>query len=151
MAHVNRYRSGRVSEVRGSIHAGDVVEIGDLVALSSGYFKDYDLLAQSTEVFHDTFVGVLVEGGTNGQETTDTPALVYTDGEFEYPLSVAANAAHPIGDLVGAAGAQIVDFVNAGNFQEAIGRLARPCLVGDTTVLVRIMSVAMAPVALSPA
>ena len=63
--------------------------------------------------------------------------------EFEFPLDVPAAAAHPAGDMVAAAGSQVVAFTATA--ADRVGKLARACAVGDTTVLIRINTIIMAP------
>lgn len=147
MASVQRKRGGPSAPVKGMIDAGDEVHIGDLVGLSGGYVRPASEL-NNTAGFHDEFLGVLVEGATTGDETEDTPCLVETTGDFEYPLPSAAVATWPLGTYMGGSlsgGAiqnQVVDIANTST--EAVGKLARAVEVGDTNVLVRIQSVVMA-------
>ena len=148
MANVQRKRSGPTDVVKGKIDAGVVAEIGDIVGYDGTYVKPASAYSDSqTEAFHDEFLGVLVGGATTGDETEDTPCLVETVGNFEFPLATALVAAKGLGQLIGTADAgstlydQVVDLTNTTN--EAIGKLARPGVVGDTSVLVAIKSVVM--------
>jgi hypothetical protein len=70
MANVQRYRTGRISEVRGVVLAGVLAEIGDLVALDSNKVTTFTGLATTSALFADKFLGVLVQGATVGTETT---------------------------------------------------------------------------------
>ena len=72
-------------------------------------------------------------------ETTDTPCLVYTEGEFEFPLSATAAAIVDVGGLVSANADQVV--ATGAVIADAIGRLCKPIAVGDTTCMVKIQSV----------
>jgi hypothetical protein len=115
------------------------------VALISGKVETFTSAALSAPNFRTSFLGVLVQGATRGTETTDTTCLVYTDGEFEFPLSGgAAGAAVEIGGLIAAAADQAVTtgaILGAAGTGNAIGRLARRVEVGDVNVLVKIESV----------
>jgi hypothetical protein len=139
MANVQRYRTGRISEVRGVVFAGVLAEIGDLVALDSNKVTTFTGLATTSALFADKFLGVLVQGATVGTETTDTACLVYTEGEFEFPLSATAAAIVDVGGLVKATADQVV--ATGSVIADAIGRLCKPVAVGDTTCVVKIQSV----------
>src|SRR5262245_5363936 len=145
MADYQRYRSGPVSEVKSRIKAGVQADVGDLVTMvTAGKLDTFTSAAVTAAVFRTTFAGVLTQGHTAGSETTDTPALVYTYGEFEFDLSAAAGAAVEIGGLVAAFADQVVStggVLGAAGTGTAIGRLARRVEVGDTRALVRIESV----------
>src|SRR5262245_33911547 len=144
---VQRYRSGPISEVRSRVKAGVDAEVGDLVALNaSGQLETFTSGAYTSATFRTPFLGVLVQGGTRGTETADTPALVYTAGEFAFPLSAPAGAAVQIGGLVKATASQVVatgGVLGAAGTGDAIGRLARAVAVGDTECLVEIQSSVM--------
>lgn len=143
MSDVQRYRSGPVSEVKGFVKAGVLAEVGDLVALNAGLVETFTSLAGSATAFRAKFLGVLVQGATRGTETQNSPCLVYTFCEAEFPLSVSpAVAAVVLGAYVAASADQIVTCGAGGAaVVDAIGRLARAIAVGDTTCLVRIESV----------
>jgi hypothetical protein len=139
MANVQRYRTGRISEVRGKVKAGVQADIGDLVALNANKVETFTSLATTVALFADKFLGVLVEGATSGTETTDTPCLVYTEGEFEMPLSATAAAVVDVGGLVSAQADQSV--ATGAAIADACGRLAKQVQIGDTTCVVKIQSV----------
>ena len=145
MPSVQRYRSGRIAEVKTLVRAGVTASVGDLVCVATaGHVDNYSSSGLTPATFRTAFLGVLAQGATKGNETTDSPALVYTFCEAEFPLNVAAAAALDPGGLVAAAGDQTVStgaVLGAAGTGTAIGRLARPVLVGDTTALVRIESV----------
>src|SRR5262245_9011776 len=149
MVDVQRYRSGPYSEVKSKVRAGVDAEVGDLVALNaSGQLETFTSGSYTSATFRTLFLGVLTQGGTRGTATADTTALVYTSGEFEYPLSAPAGAAVQIGGLVKATASQVVatgGVLGAAGTGDAIGRLARAVAVGDTTCLVAIASSIMAP------
>src|SRR5262245_34519635 len=98
MADNQRYRSGPISEVKTRVKAGVDAEVGDMVALNaSGQLETFTSGSYTSATFRTLFLGVLVQGGTRGTETTDTTALVYSAGEFEFPLSAPAGAAVNVG------------------------------------------------------
>jgi hypothetical protein len=144
MSDNQRYRSGTISEVKSKVRASVQADVGDLVALISGKVETFTSAALSAANFRTSFLGVLVQGATRGTETADTPCLVYTDGEFEFPLTGAAGAAVDIGGLIAASADQIVatgGILGAAGTGTAIGRLARRVEVGDVNALVKIESV----------
>jgi hypothetical protein len=144
MSDQQRYRSGNIAEVKSKVKAGVLAEVGDLVALISGKVETFTSAAVSSAVFRTSFLGVLVQGATRGTETTDTTCLVYTEGEFAFPLSAPAGAAVDIGGLVKATADQVVatgGVLGVAGTGDAIGRLARRVEVGDTEALVKIQSV----------
>jgi hypothetical protein len=144
MADNQRYRSGPISEVKSVVKAGVLAEVGDLVCLTGTGSKVVETIVSSgltATTFRAAFLGVLVQGATRGTETANSPCLVYTTGEFEYPLSVAAAAALPIGNLVEIVSDQVVTAAAGTTIANGIGRLAKPIAVGDTTCLVKIESV----------
>jgi hypothetical protein len=141
---IQRYRQGPVSEVKSRVKAGVLAEIGDLVALIAGKVETFTSAALTSANFRTSFLGVLVQGATRGTETADTPCLVYTTGEFEFPLSAPAGAAVEIGGLVKATADQIIatgGVQGAAGTGDAIGRLVRRVEIGDTTCVVEVMSV----------
>jgi len=130
--------------VKSRVAAGVQADVGDLVALISGKVQTFTSAALTSANFRTSFLGVLVQGHTTGTETTDSTCLVYTFGEFEFPLSAAAGAAVDLGGLVAATADQIVAtgaILGAAGTGTAIGRLARRIEVGDTTAIVKIESV----------
>lgn len=133
--------------MKSKVKAGVDAEVGDLVALNaSGQLETFTSGSYTSATFRTLFLGVLVQGGTRGTETTDTTALVYTAGEFEFPLSATAVAVVNLGGLVKATASQIVatgGVLGAAGTGDAIGRLARRVEIGDTTALVKIESVIM--------
>jgi hypothetical protein len=139
VANVQRYRTGTISEVRGKVKAGVLAEIGDLVALNANKVETFTSLATTVALFADKFLGVLVQGATVGTETTDTDCLVYTSGEFEFPLSATAAAVVDVGGLVSAQADQSV--ATGALIADACGRLCKAVAVGDTTCMVKIQSV----------
>ena len=153
MANKQRYRSGPYSTVPVRIDAGDEVFIGDLMGKSGNYADSFGNLALGTEAFHDVFIGVLVEGQTTGDEEEDSDALVADQGEFEFDLATTADQEWPVGSIVGATGSQQVQLMTGedANLDEAVGRLAKRVVSGDTTCLVRIDSTVMKGGAQAPA
>lgn len=149
MANVQRKRSGPSAPVKSKIQAGNIVQVGDLVGQSGGYVKAAeDYSDAQTSSFHDVFLGVLVSGATTGDETDDTECLVETTGDFEFDC-VPLPGDKEVGTLVGASdgGSTLANqSVAVTTAAEAIGRLAKPGVSGDTTCLVRIKSVIMADV-----
>lgn len=143
MANVQRWRRGQSAPVKGKILAGNVAEIGDLMGTSGQYFAPAnDSTDSQTGTFRDVFVGVLIEGATTGNETTDTECLVETVGEFEYPC-VPLPGDKPVGTHMGPSdgGANLSNQELAvTTSSESIGLLAQPGKSGDTTCLVRIKS-----------
>jgi len=145
VADFQRYRSGPASEVPSKIKAGVQADVGDLVAMvTAGKLDTFTSAALTAANFRTSFAGVLVQGHTTGNESVDTNCLIYTYGEFEFPLSAAAGAAVEIGGLVAAQADQVVTtgaVLGAAGTGTAIGRLARRVEVGDVTAIVRIESV----------
>jgi|SRR5262245_5206060 len=139
MSNVQRYRRGPISESPSVVKAGVQADVGDLVALNAGKVETFTSMATTVALFADKFLGVLQQGYTVGTETTDSPCLVYTEGDFEYDLSAPAGAAVDLGGLVSAASDQTV--ATGAAIADACGRLARRVEAGDTKCLVRIQSV----------
>lgn len=142
-----RKRSGLSAHVKCKIQAGDIVQVGWPVAKSGQYVVPPDAFTDSqTSSFGSASVGVLVSGGTTGDETTDTECLVETEGEFEYdcvPLPGDQAVGTPMGPADG--GSTLSNTTMAVTVaSEAIGRLARPGKSGDTKCLIRIKSAVMA-------
>jgi hypothetical protein len=104
MADVFRYRYGDMKPVRCAVASATVIEIGDLVYLSSGAalpassLADAGTKAQNQEAFHDAFLGVAMSRSRDGDAD---PITVATAGVFEFPM---ASASLALGQLVGAAG-----------------------------------------------
>jgi hypothetical protein len=146
MASIQRYRSGVISEVKSLVAAGVQADVGDLVALigTPGKLQTFTSAALTPPNFRTNFAGVLVQGYTRGTETTDSKALVYGHGEFEFDLNVPAVAVVDVGGLVAAFADQVVTtgaILGVAGTGTAIGRLARRVEIGDVTALVRIESV----------
>ena len=144
MADTQRYRTGSISEVKGRVRAGVAAQVGDLCALVSGKVETFASSTLTSATFRTSFLGVLVQGATRGTETVDPTCLLYTEGEFEYPLSATAAAVVDVGGLVAATANQIVAtgaVLGAAGTGTAIGRLARTVQIGDTTAIVKITSV----------
>jgi hypothetical protein len=139
VASTQRYRTGPIHEFKSVVKAGVLAEIGDLVALNAGKIDTYTSLATTAALFADKFAGVLQQGATLGTETTDTPCLVYAEGEFEFDLTAPAGAAVDIGGLVSAQSDQTI--ATGAVIADACGRLARRVEVGDTKALIRVQSV----------
>lgn len=150
---VQRYRHGNVTQLRGQIAAGNKVVIGDLVGVDGQYFSDFDTLNAGTGGYHDVHAGVLMDGGTTGNETVDTTDAVVGYGAiFEFPLDSTVDVARPVGWPVAAVGNQTVSLLSGlGDLSESIANLAKPAVVGDTTVWVLVHSVVMegGPVAIA--
>lgn len=148
MANVQRYRSGPQRVVTGLIDAGDTASIGDLVGLAAGYvFSAAEYSDSQTAAFHDLFLGVLIEGATNGDETSDTQCVVAISGDFEFDCAALPANKITVGQAFGPAdGGSTLDPQTVAPTlatTEAIGKLARQALAGDTTVVVSIRSVVM--------
>ncbi len=146
MSNVQRKRTGQSAPVKAKIQASNVVEIGDLVAISGAYVAPaVDFSDASTVSFHDSFLGVLIEGATTGNETSDTDCLVETVGEFEYPC-VPLPGDQVVGTHMGPSdgGAQLSNQELAKTTStESVGQLSQPGKSGDTTCIIRIKSVVM--------
>ncbi len=146
MSSKQRYRSGPQSVVTGKIQASVTAEIGDLVGLSGNYVVPASTYSDSqTGAFEAVFLGVLIEGATNGDETTDTDCVVATSGDYEFDIAPLA-ATTPVGTPVAPAdaGSTLADQeVAPTTAAEAIGKTSRHALQGETTVTVSIRSVVM--------
>jgi hypothetical protein len=144
VASTQRYRTGRISEVKGKVKVGVLAEVGDLVALLAGKVETFTSAALTSANFRTNFLGLLAEGATRGTETADTACLVYTECEAELPLSAPAAAVVDVGGLVKATADQIVatgGVLGVAGTGDAIGRLARTVQIGDTSALVKLTSV----------
>ena len=149
MANVMRWRYGDTRPVLAPVGGGTVVEIGDLVMLSSGSaspaasLPDTGTKAANQEAFHDVFLGVAMQSST---EEDTAPIRVATAGVFEFDCP---SATCNVGDLFGAdenAGgtellAQTATKVAACNL--AIGRCVKRLAAAGTKVLVEIESTVM--------
>lgn len=145
MANKQRYRRGPQKLVKGLIDAGVKAQVGDLVALVSNYVTPASLSGLTTVAgFKAAFLGVLVEGATSGEETSDTPCLVATEGVFEFDLASALGAALHVGKTIGpvAVSSVVQDQTVAGvaDRDSAIALLAEEAPVGATTLLIEIFS-----------
>ena len=136
-----RYRSGPSAPVRSRIQGGTglIFSVGDLVYQAAGYVLPASQLANAAlATFDSNFLGVLKNGATVGTETLDQNVLVEATGDHEYDLATPAATASPEGTFMGVAtGAtnllnQTVVVVAAQ--AQAIGALAKPIAVGDTTI-----------------
>jgi hypothetical protein len=158
MADTFRYRYGDMKPVRVAVASATVIEIGDLVYLSSGAAlpatsqADAGTKAQNQEAFHDAFLGVAMSRSRNGDAS---PITIATSGVFEFDL---ASATLAIGSLVGAAGTgeagavgvanQTVESVATANL--AIGR-TQEAIASKTKVKLEIVSTVLygGPVAMA--
>ena len=150
MADNFRYRYGETNPVTVPVASATVINIGDLVYVSSGNalpasaLADAGTKAQNQEAFHDAFLGVAEQRSLAGE--TD-PIRVATSGTFEFDI---ASATLALGALVGAAGTgvdgavgvadQTVESVATPNL--AIGRV-QEAITSRTKVKVNIDSVIM--------
>jgi hypothetical protein len=150
MADTFRYVYGDTNPVMAAVASATVIEVGDLVYLSSGAalpasaLADAGTKAQNQEAFHDLFLGVSEQRSRAGDAD---PIRVATTGTFEFDI---ASATLALGALVGAAGTgeagavgvanQAVESVATPNL--AIGRV-REAIASKTKVKVNIESVIM--------
>lgn len=115
MSDVFRYRYGDMKPVKVAVASATVIEIGDLVYLSSGAalpatsLADAGTKAQNQEAFHDAFIGVAMSRSRNGD---DDPIIVATAGVFEF---ASASASYALGNLVGPIGTGAGDAVGLAN------------------------------------
>lgn len=156
MANVMRWRYGDTNPVTMPVDSADVIEIGDVVYLSSGVAKPAFLiddiggagpadLAAAQEQLHDALIGVAMQYSAAGK--TD-PIRIATSGVFELN---SASATYELGDRVGAddnAGGdalenQQVIGVTATSPELSIGRVAKRVPAAATKVLVEIRSTVM--------
>jgi hypothetical protein len=145
MADVMRWRYGETSPVMLPVQAGTVIEIGDLVylstdhALSAAAQANQGTKAANQQLFHNNFAGVAMQQSRNGD--TD-PIRVATTGVFSFDC---ASATFEIGALIGAEqptsgtvlANQIVATVGAENL--SVGRCAKRVNPAGTCVLVEIV------------
>ena len=145
-----RFRHGETNPVMAAVASATVIEIGDLVYLSSGEILPASALAdagteaQNQEAFHDLFLGVAEQRSRAG----DTDRIrVATSGVFEFDC---ASASLGLGALVGSAGTGAGDAVGVANQivksvatpNLAVGRVAE-ATTSATKVKVAIDSVIM--------
>ncbi|MBR9800546.1 hypothetical protein GYB59_02065 [bacterium] len=97
------YRYGEVDSRRLPVESATVIEVGDIVCVSSGnaipaadVAWDTDL-ATTQEAAHDVFAGVALQRSKAGETN---PITIATRGGFEFPIAAATFAA---GDLFGSA------------------------------------------------
>ena len=146
MANTMRWRYGETNPVVLPVASATVIEIGDLVYLSTTAKPASALtygasLAATQEAFHDLFAGVAMQQSRAG-DTQDI--RVATSGVFEF---VAASATFDVGARVGVddnAGAtalvnQQVIAVNAANPELSIGYCAKRVNPAGTSVLVDVI------------
>lgn len=146
MANTMRWRYGETNPVVLAVDSATVIEIGDLIYLSSGEAKpagdqaDQSSEAANQEAFHDAFAGVALQQSRAGDST---PIRVATTGVFEF---VCVSDTFEVGELIGvdeaasgtALESQVVASVSTANL--AIGRCAKRVPAADTRVLVDIVS-----------
>lgn len=147
MADVMRWRHGDTNPVVVPVASATVIEIGDLVYLSSGNalpatsLADAGTKAQNQEAFHDAFIGVSTSRSRAGD---DSPITVATTGVFEFDC---ASASLALGTLVGPIGTGAGDAVGVANQSVesvatanlAVGRVNK-ATTSATKVLVEIVS-----------
>ena len=93
MSNVMRHRYGAKNPVLVQVASGTVVEVGDLIALVSGYGKTFFQIAGAgrtnasmADCVQD-FAGVVMQASASGETT---PIRVATTGTFEYPCVAAS-------------------------------------------------------------
>lgn len=155
MANKQRYRHGPQKVVTGVIQAGKVAEIGDLMlrdwtgngeyVMSAGSQTATSATDEDEDHLHDEFLGVLIEGATTGDETTDTPCVIGYGAVYEFDLNDTANTQYAPGTRVIPVDAgsfmspnQVALSEGADDFGLTIGRTAAQLIDGDTKVLVEI-------------
>ncbi|MEM9353748.1 MAG: hypothetical protein AAGA92_12105 [Planctomycetota bacterium] len=100
MANVMRWRYGDTNPVMAPADSS-LIEVGDLVALSSGSavsagtFANLGSEPANQEAFHDSFLGVAMQQSPEGETQS---IRVATSGVFEF---LSASATYGIGDLLG--------------------------------------------------
>ena len=85
MANVMRHRTGAKNPILVDVASATVVEVGDLICLTSNYAttpSQLGSLAASLGDIAETFLGVAMSASANGETT---PVRVATTGVFEYP------------------------------------------------------------------
>ena len=88
MANVMRHRYGAKNPVLAEVESATVIEIGDLIALTSSYAVPFSTYAvASDEYAADRFLGVAMQASATGETT---PIRVATTGVFEYPCDSAS-------------------------------------------------------------
>jgi hypothetical protein len=145
MANVMRWRYGETSPVMLPVQSATVIEIGDLVYLSTDHAlpassqADQGSKAANQQLFHNNFAGVAMQQSRSGDTN---PIRVATTGVFAYDC---ASATFEIGALVGinqpSAGPPLSDQILVGVAAEnlAVGRCAKRVNPADTSVLVEIV------------
>lgn len=149
MSNKMRWRYGDTNPILAPVDSATVIEIGDLLFLSSGKaipakdITEGENAAATQTTFTSGFVGIAMQC-SNSSDTT--PIRVATTGYFD--LS-ATSATFLLGDKVGIAADndgtvlsnQTVAKVSSVNYM--IGRVAKTESVATTSVLVKITSVIM--------
>ncbi|MEO1497505.1 MAG: capsid cement protein [Planctomycetota bacterium] len=147
MANKMRWRYGDTNPVMHPVETGDVVEVGDLVYLTSGKVRpasqaaDTGSATSNQEVFHDAFVGVAMQASPAGRAGS---VRVATTGVFEFDC---AAATFELGQLIGlnetSSGDALEDqeVVAVATENLAIGRCAQRVEPAATRVLVDVVSV----------
>ncbi len=149
MSDKMRWRYGDTNPVVAAVDSGTVIEIGDLVLLSTDDARPAAMQAvlgtkaATQAAFAAIFLGVAMQRSRSGETA---PIRVATTGVFEYDC---ASGTFELGDMVG------VDENTAGNAllnqqvakvtaaQNAIGRVAKRQPSAGTSVLVDIRSTVM--------
>ncbi len=145
MADVMRWRYGETSPVMLPVQSATVIEIGDLVYLSTDHAlpaaaqANQGSKAANQQLFHNNFAGVAMQHSANGDTS---PIRVATTGVFAFDCAIAT---FEVGALVGAeqpTGAtvlknQVVASVAAENL--AIGRCTKRVNPAGTSLLVEIV------------
>jgi hypothetical protein len=141
-----RWRYGDTSPVMLPVDSSTVIEIGDLVFLSTDDARPASLqVDQGTEalnqsLFHDNFAGVAMQASANG---SSQPIRVATAGVFEFDCLAAT---FEVGALIGidenAAGTALEDqkVVAVAAAGSAIGRCAKRVNPAGTRLSVDIVS-----------
>lgn len=159
MGNVNRWKYGDTDPVVAVCREGTAIEIGDLVyqATSNVLFDvrpasaipNQGSLVANQEYFACRFLGHASQQHRANQDPADFCELrVGTRGSYEYPCQ-ALTRRLPLGTFFGpeadAAGTGLRNQMVAEVAEErqAVGRLARIANVGDTTVLIRLVSEVM--------
>lgn len=146
MANTYRYRYGETKPATAPVGSADVIEIGDMVGLSSGAVKNAADTAWNTNLattqadFVATFLGVAMQQSASG--STDEIRIA-SDGVFEFTC---AAATFHVGDLVGPAKQtgnllESQKVVAVSTIATAIGRVWKEYASNTTTVLVKVSTV----------
>lgn len=149
MSDIMRWRYGDTNPVMLAVDSATVIEIGDLVYLSTDDARpassqaDGGSEAVNQAGFHDFFVGVAMQRSRAGDIS---PIRVATSGVFEFDCLATT---FEVGDLIGvdeaASGTVLEDQVVAKvlGTSQAIGRCAKRYTSNTTRVLVDIVSTVM--------